>query len=236
LRFSEANDASYAALLSTLSFYRTSGRILDVGCGAGQFLTVARAAGWEPHGVEVAGGVHDALLNRGLSIFDGELAEAAFSDGWFDVVHCAEVIEHVLEPVALLREMERVLRPGGLLYLTTPNYDSVSRRLLGTKWRVLCREHISYFTVRVLTDALARSGFESPVVETRNIDPHECGKLFRRAAPPGAGFQAEAVDVWRRRTTRQASLRLLKRGVNGILALTSSGDTIIARATKPARL
>jgi SAM-dependent methyltransferase len=233
LEVSSLTTRNFERLVDTFQPYRSSGRILDIGCGAGHFLSVAGSRGWDTYGTEVAAGLTDRLQALGIHSFHGELADAKYESAFFDVVYCSEVIEHVLRPVDLLREVARVLRSGGLLYLTTPNFDSLSRRLLGARWRVLCQEHICYFTPRVLTRALESAGLRPLTVRTRNIDPHECGKLFGRGPQSGGGFQAETTDQWRNRLSERASLRLLKWITNGVLAATSAGDTIVARAVNP---
>jgi 2-polyprenyl-3-methyl-5-hydroxy-6-metoxy-1,4-benzoquinol methylase len=233
LAFSSVTERRYQTLVATFESFRATGRILDVGCGSGHLLSVAGARGWEAHGTEVARGLTDHLSALGIRSFGGELVDAGYPADGFDIVHCSEVIEHVFEPASLLREMHRVLRPGGLLYLTTPNYNSVSRRILGAKWRGLSLEHICYFTPSVLTAALTRTGFEALRVTTRNIDPNECRKLFRRATQGAeTGFQAQATDELRRQLDTRPAWRLMKRVVNRALSATSSGDTIIARALK----
>jgi len=233
LAFNPITDKRYRALIAQFEPYRTAGRILDVGCGSGHLLSVALAHGWEAHGVEVAAGPLEELRKRGIHCFHGELKAARYASGSFDVVHCSEMLEHVLAPAALLGEIGRVLRDGGLLYFTTPNFDSLSRRLLGAKWRVLCREHVLYFTPRVLARTLSRAGFDPVTTTSRNLDPTECRKLFqRRRLPSTSGFQATSIDHLRDRLELNPALRLMKYAVNGLLSATASGDTIIARAVK----
>ncbi len=233
LAFNPITDQRYQTLLAQFEPYRTVGRILDVGCGSGHLLAVALAHGWEPHGVEIATGALEELSQRGIHCYHGELRAAAYASDSFDVVHCSEMLEHVMAPAALLAEIGRVLRVGGLLYLTTPNFNSISRRLLGAKWRILCREHVLYFTPRVLTRTLSRAGFDPVITTSRNIDPIECRKLlpYRRHSSP-SGYQAANVDQLRTRLELNLGLRLMKRAVNGMLSATASGDTIIARAVK----
>jgi 2-polyprenyl-3-methyl-5-hydroxy-6-metoxy-1,4-benzoquinol methylase len=233
LSFSAITEARYKDLLSGFERYRRAGRLLDVGCGAGHFLKVAIDNGWSAHGTEIAAGAFEHLSALGVNLFRGELQSAGYADGWFDVVHCSEVLEHLLDPSALLRECRRVLRPGGLLYLTTPNYNSLSRRLIGHRWRVIGKEHICYFTPRVLSRALGEAGFAKAEVTTRNIDPNELKKVFaRRPAPSGTGFQAEATERLRGRLETNRALGLAKKAINLLLSATSTGDTLIARAQK----
>ncbi len=99
------------------------GRLLDVGCGTGTFLERARARGWDVAGTELSRTGAAAARAAGLAVAEGELWEAGFPEGTFDVVTCWHVIEHVADPRRLVGEIARVLRPGGALVLATPNLE-----------------------------------------------------------------------------------------------------------------
>lgn len=106
------------------------GRLLDIGCGNGQFLDRMRQLGWEVVGVEPDGKAVSAARERyRLEVFHGSLEEAKFPDRYFDAITMNHVIEHVLEPIGLFRECRRVLRPGGTLVVVTPNVNSLGRRM-----------------------------------------------------------------------------------------------------------
>jgi 2-polyprenyl-3-methyl-5-hydroxy-6-metoxy-1,4-benzoquinol methylase len=196
-------------------------------------LKVAIEQGWAGYGTEIASGAFEQLSRLGINHFNGELRSANSPDDFFDLVYCSEVIEHLSDPASLLGESFRILRRGGLLYVTTPNYDSLSRRLIGFNWRVIGKEHICYFTPKVLSRALGRAGFSKVKVTTRNIDPNELRKaLSGRASTPGEGFQAQATERLRERLETNRALSLVKRAVNVCLSATSTGDTIMVRAQK----
>jgi SAM-dependent methyltransferase len=169
----------YARLLDEFEVYRKRNRLLEVGCAAGLFLNAAAARGWQPSGVEVLADIARlAREHRGLDVRTGELAEAGFAEGEFDVVYMNEVIEHIIDPVALLREVHRVLRPGGLALLRTGNARSWAARWRGRHWhyyRFGGLMHIRVFSPRA-AEALARAaGFASVRAQTR-------GFAFRESA------------------------------------------------------
>ncbi|MFY9607523.1 MAG: class I SAM-dependent methyltransferase [Blastocatellia bacterium] len=233
LAFSPITDSRFRGLLRSLESYRQSNHILDVGCGSGHFLKVAIEMGWKAHGTEIASSAFEQLSRLGINSFCGKLECANYSGESFDVVYCSEVIEHLVDPMTLLREIGRILRPGGLLYLTTPNFDSLSRRLLGSKWRVIGKEHICYFTPGSLARAMREAGFQRVAVRTRNIDPNEIRKAFtRRPFEAGTGFQASATEELRRQLDAKPALRLAKNVANLILGVTGTGDTVVVRAEK----
>lgn len=99
------------------------GRLLDVGCGTGDFLTLARARGWDVTGTELSPYAAKVATSRGLTVVPGEVWEAGLPSDRFDIATCWHVIEHVADPKRALEEIRRVLRPGGWLVLATPNLD-----------------------------------------------------------------------------------------------------------------
>ena len=111
------------------------GCLLDVGCGNGQFLANMRDLGWEVVGVEPdPEAVRVAREMLGLQVYQGTLAETNFPPNSFDAVTMSHVIEHVNDPVSLLVECNRVLKPGGHLALVTPNIDSLGARTFDQAW------------------------------------------------------------------------------------------------------
>jgi len=154
----------YDEFLDLLEPFRAQNRLLEIGCGQGLFLERARARGWDVQGVEVLPPVARHAAERGLAVFVGELAQAAFPAGSFDVVVMREVIEHVVDPVSLLGEVERVLLPGGAAALGTGNARSWAARWRGARWsyyRFGGHMHIRFYSPRS-AEALARAaGFAS---------------------------------------------------------------------------
>lgn len=102
---------------------RPKGRFLDIGCATGVFLNgVKKFSGWDCYGNEFSpDGVAYAKQNFGLDVRPGSLEQAGFADAFFDYVHMNNVLEHVLDPAALLKVCARILKPGGTLHVVTPN-------------------------------------------------------------------------------------------------------------------
>lgn len=119
--------------LSTPS-WEGGGRVLDVGCGNGRFLTTMRTLGWKVQGVEFSEAGVIAARMSGLSVHHGDLASAAFPDASFDLVTARHVIEHIPDPQAFMAELVRVLRPGGRVVIETPNSAALGRQWFNTHW------------------------------------------------------------------------------------------------------
>jgi SAM-dependent methyltransferase len=113
------------------------GRLLDVGCGAGTFMAIAAARGWDVYGVEM----NDALVAEAeKAVGEGRVVCGAFEaldpeDAKYDAITLWDVIEHVLDPVSFIERAQRMLRPGGIIVICTPDEESVlantGKRILG---------------------------------------------------------------------------------------------------------
>jgi 2-polyprenyl-3-methyl-5-hydroxy-6-metoxy-1,4-benzoquinol methylase len=154
--------------LQTIERLSHKGRLLDVGCATGFFLDLARAHGWEVLGTEVSAfSAHYARERFGLDVRLGALGQLSLEAQSFEAVTMWDVIEHVADPLAELREVHRILRPEGLLSIITPDAGSWVARLLGRRWEEFrrVREHIYFFSRRTLAETLRRAGFDVVRVE-----------------------------------------------------------------------
>ena len=141
--------------------YSPSGKILDVGCAAGFFLTAAKERGWETYGVEPNTFLCEYGKNEfGLNVFNGTLKDAKFSDGYFDVVTMWDVLEHTTDPLSELHEANRILKKGGVLVINFPDFDSIWAKVFRRKWWFLLSHHLYYFTPKTLRLMLEKAEFE----------------------------------------------------------------------------
>jgi 2-polyprenyl-3-methyl-5-hydroxy-6-metoxy-1,4-benzoquinol methylase len=140
---------------------RPGARLLDVGCATGAYLEFMRDLGWDVHGVEMDEGAVVTARSLGLSVRQATMTDLrADVDGTFDHIAVGHVIEHTHDPLAALRTTWSVLRPGGRIWVGTPNLASVGSRLFRSRWRALePPRHLVLFNPRSLTLALRRAGF-----------------------------------------------------------------------------
>ena len=168
----ELDRAKFAEILDELEPYRGEGSLLDVGTSIGLFLHQAAERGWRGLGTEFGRrALAYARDELGVEAVDTPIEEL---DGEYDVVTVLSVLEHVNEPRGFLREVRRLLKPGGATYLIVPNVDSLATRVLHEQAATFDgRNHLLYFSPRTLRDLLEREGFD--VVETRtrvaSLDP-----------------------------------------------------------------
>jgi SAM-dependent methyltransferase len=219
-------------LLETFERFRSTNRILDVGCGTGEILNQARGRGWQTFGTEYTQRAVGICVANGHSMQLGILNESNYAADSFDVVIYTEVFEHIVNHRAELARVFRLLRPGGLLYVTTPNFNSLSRRLLGDRWTVIqFPEHLSYFTPSTLRLLCAGSGFVPVAVRTTGFS------YSRWRAGMRGQFDTIALDTAADETIRSAledgAGRWVKRTVNALLGVTGLGDSLKGAFLKP---
>lgn len=139
-----------------------SDRVLDIGCSFGFFLKVAQKAGWKIYGIDLSPiPVKEANRELGVkTIVNKNLNQAKFETNFFDLVTAFQTIEHLGKPGLFLKEVHRILKPGGLILVTTPDAGSGQTKLMGKAWfsyRHL--EHLYFFNFRSLSSLLEKSGF-----------------------------------------------------------------------------
>lgn len=136
------------------------GRLLEIGCACGFLLVAARERGFRVRGIEMSAWASQyARDTYGLDVHTGTLEAAALPAESVDVVVMADVIEHLFDPAATLREIRRILAPGGRLLLLTPDVGSLLARLAGPRWWGLLDDHYYYFSRQTLRRLLEREGF-----------------------------------------------------------------------------
>jgi SAM-dependent methyltransferase len=173
----DSRRAAYRRRLKPFSRYRQTGNLLEIGCSTGALLAAARDLGWQVKGVEpntiTSAYARDEL---GLDVITGTVETAGLEENFFDLVYSQAVLEHVRHPLATLKESLRVLRPGGIFYAETVNWDSYTRRLLGEHWKYLApTSHVHLFTPRNVITLCEHAGLEH--VQTRTtgvrVEPHQ---------------------------------------------------------------
>lgn len=155
-------EATFASGLKWIEKFSKPGKILDIGTAGGSFLAVAQKRGWQVYGVEPNRWLCDwAKKHYGIHIEAGTLDGLKYPDGFFDVITMWDVIEHVPDPSAVLKQCHRLLKSGGYIYLNYPDYGSNASRIMKGKWIFLLSVHIYYFTRQTIAKMLDKAGFHT---------------------------------------------------------------------------
>ncbi len=244
--------ASWCRALATAAKLAGTGPLLDVGCGAGQFLAYARTLGWaELEGLEVAPDVAaTARRVSGAAVQEATLESASLVDDRYAVVSLWDVLEHLPEPAAALRRLARLVRPGGVLLLGVPHRHGITLRVFGSRSLIVMPpEHLFLPSRRGLRAATDRAGLDTVRAETTDVRLREWLDVGKRlgprapsAGPPSRGaaqVRADYLETYRR-ITAAGAFGLVQSVINVLLRATGLGDqlTVVLRrpptATPPA--
>lgn len=168
--------ATYRNYYHLFEKYVSGRKILDVGSGPGYFLLVGKELGWDVLGVEPSPVAHSYSTEKGVPVLKNFFSyDAVKEQGTFDVVHAAMVLEHVPDPLGMLHDMKRLLNPGGLLVLFSPNdynpLQNVLSELSFPPYWVVPDHHVNYFNVPSLQGILERMGMQ--IIDTIATFPLE---------------------------------------------------------------
>ena len=140
--------------------YKSSGRILDVGCGDGILLKFFQEQGFDVYGVE-SGDVSYAVKILGLNIHNGRLEDANYQDGFFDVISFYHVFEHLHDPFKTLLLVHSLLNNNGIVVIEVPNFAGFEARIFRSSWvGISAPLHLYHFTLKTLAELLTKAGFE----------------------------------------------------------------------------
>ncbi|NNM79291.1 MAG: class I SAM-dependent methyltransferase [Gallionella sp.] len=144
-----------------------AGKLLDVGCGGGRLLKRMKKCGWQVEGTDFDAQATQRVTARyGIRTHVGDLPQCQLPANSFDAITMSQTIEHLYDPAATLHECLRILKPGGLLVMTTPNVDSLGANEFGAFWRGWeAPRHLHLFSVESLRRLTQQAGFE--VIEAR---------------------------------------------------------------------
>jgi len=210
------------------------GPLLDVGCGAGQFLDFARRRGWTKlSGVELS--LQAASRARevpGAAIYMGDLLELALPSESFAGITMWDVIEHLPDPRAMIREARRLLRPGGVLVISVPNRHGLAMRIFRRHSIVVSPpEHLTYFSRAAIRKLLESEGFAIEAIRCIDIYLREWTRLFAKS-PEG---EAAETTLYRSFYDRLTGSRLFLAAMdvaNRLLNLTRLGDQLLVLSRK----
>ena len=223
--------------------YKSGGSLLDLGCSSGAFLQAMKGPSWKLYGIEMSGEVASrAESATGGNVFVGDILDAPFAPGSFDVITCFHVFEHLYDPQAVLRKAAEWLKPGGIFYAMMPNIDSAGNRIFGSYWYALeLPRHLFHFSPKSLGNMASSLGLEQvSLVTGREVFIEKSvhyliDEMFLRVGisrTPLAKLKEPGIPF---RVVRKAFRLTVLPVLDGMAALAGDGESIHAILRKPAQ-
>lgn len=167
LKYAKSLEISASLVLPTIKKYVKKGRMLDVGCATGVFLTVAKNFGYSVEGLELSRWSSEIARKKGIIVYRKRIkALASKFPNRYDVITMFGVIEHFENPIEEMNGLRKLLKPGGILVVWTGDVNSLSSKVLGRMWWYWQGQHIQYFTKRSLNYLAKMTGFGHIITKT----------------------------------------------------------------------
>jgi len=239
----------YEAVLDSLGKKCQGRKLLDVGCGQGQFVHTAIKQGWDAAGIDLSQSAIAICKTVGVPCEIQDFFSPDLKSKHYDLLTLFEVIEHVPDPGKFIDRAYDLLKPGGILYLTTPNFDSADRLAQGREWPAIDLEHIILFNPKGLANLVRRKNhFHVLKTRTNNLSPQTLKKLLGRGEKIQnhiAPTTQDAVELsqqkvaivtgelaLRQRIEKSPFLRTAKAAMNLVMNVTKLGSTLTLTCRK----
>lgn len=220
--YNPLTERRYIGLLNRIQGYRKNNEILEIGCGEGHFLSVAKNMDWQVMGLEKAPYAAEICKKFKINVICSDLLDTDIKNDYYDAVVMFEVLEHLTQPQEYLRKINAILRKGGVLVITTPNFNSITRRLLNQRWRLINEEHLLYFTPNTLKSTLGNCNFRLLGFEAKHITLPE---LFGLSRGNTDNIYRQNQKI-RKAIENNKFLSFSKKTINKFLSLTKLGESI----------
>lgn len=152
----------YRYRIKHLQLTKRQGRVLDFGCGGGNFVSKFNKNNWKRYGLDISKVACNITKEKGIMVFCGYLSEAQYKANFFDIIIANHVIEHLKNPDGVIKELKRIMKLGGKIYIEVPSYNSFWSNLFGLQWPSNndIPRHLSHFTKKGLTCLLEKNGYQ----------------------------------------------------------------------------
>lgn len=232
-----------------VSVKRNKGKVLDVGCGKGKFLTTAARHGWEAWGIEPSKRSHSLIDEMpGVRIIGARFEDAEIPDDYFDVITMWHTLEHFSDPIDVLSRVRSKLKDDGLLLIRVPNINSWDFRLGKERWFHLdIPRHLYHYSPLTLSLLLSKAGFRAHSLSTASLEDNPIGVLQTFMSicgfPAGSIFEIIKVES-KDDSLKQKTIKPLKTLLaafalatpsllfSTVAALSGNGNTITIIADK----
>ncbi len=220
--------------IRAIAQFKNGGSLLDLGCSSGGFLQAIAGPSWKLYGIEMSEPVaRRAETASGAQVFVGDILDASFAPGSFDVITCFHVFEHLYEPQTVLRKVADWLKPGGFFYVNVPNIDSAGARIFRSYWYALeLPRHLFHFSPVSLGSVARAVGLEAVSLTTERELFFEksvryyVDEVFRRTGRPRIPLAKSGVPGLPFRAARKLFRLTVLPLITGIASFVGDGESI----------
>jgi len=186
------NPSKLVTVAKCITLLPTTGKVLDIGCFNGFVLDILKEKGYDTYGVDASKTAVDFCNQKGHKALEGDLEnEIPFENDYFDSVIGMEIIEHLADTDTFIREIKRVLKPNGVLVFSTPNFFSLSRRIMtlfginpyfeaSFTYPPKMAGHLRFYTHNLLSDFLVHHNFKVTNVSSDLVNLSSDGKFYSK--------------------------------------------------------
>lgn len=218
------------------SYKPGKGRLLDIGCANGAFCIAALKRKWEVHGLELQQSCARFVQKKGMTVYTEPIERSCLPESYFDVITLWQVLEHIPDPLRFLNEIVRILKPGGICALSTPNNHSIGALLLQKHWpSVLPRNHYHLFSKSSLRITFLKAGFRLRCIETRDLHIATLKKLIQsifKSPHNATGLNATARFISNNSYAKNSLLLHILNTANIVLSCSGLGEDFYMYAQK----
>lgn len=222
----------YTHILDRFEHFRKNGRILDLDCSHGEFLEMAKERGWAVYGTADTKEALELCRSKGLEMYEGAMNVEIFAENSFDIVCARNILEHITNPNEEIKKIKRIIRSGGLLYVTTPNFNSFLRFRLREKYSIISYPlRLVYYTRRPFKRLFKINDFK--IMETEASGVSISKRQIARAKSTVPITEESDFIEWDEGIKESWFSRFQKKNLNPIFSFFGIGDFLKGWFVKP---
>lgn len=222
----------YEHLLDRFEHFRQTNKLLDLDCSHGEFLEMAKERGWKVYGTADTPEALEICRAKGLEMYEGSLNTDIFAENCFDVVCARNVLEHLTHPNEEISKIRRIVRSGGLLYVTTPNFNSYLRFRLKEKYSIISYPlRLVYYTRKPFRRLFKQNDFK--ILETEASGVSISNREIARAKSQIPLTEEAEFIQWEKTEKESRLARFQRKNLGPIFSLLGIGDFLKGWFVKP---
>lgn len=222
----------YSHILDRFEHFRKNNCILDLDCSHGEFLEMAKERGWEVYGTADTKEALELCRSKGLEMYEGAFNTENFEEERFDVVCMRNVLEHVIDPNEKIKQIRRIVRSGGLVYATTPNFNSFLRFRLKEKYSMISYPlRLVYYTRGPFKRLFKQNDFKVLETEAAGVSFSK-RKIVRAKTQIPITEESDFIE-WEENGKESKASRFQRRNLSPVFSFLGIGDFLKGWFVKP---